>query len=99
MKIVLTNLVPAKYNPSVFTRILKYIEDQVNLLAEGRLQGRHFNATTIPTSGNFMQGDFVWKSDLTETGSAGSKYIVIGWACTVAGSPGTLREMRVLTGN
>lgn len=99
MKLSLTNQVPENYDLARFRDLFGRVESQVNLLAEGRLQGRHFNATTIPTTGDFAQGDFIWKSNLTEAGGVGSKYVVIGWCCTVAGSPGTLLEMRVLTGN
>lgn len=99
MKLALVNLVPAEYIPARLRELFGSVERQVNLLAEGRLQGRHFTATTIPTAGDFARGDFVWKSDPTEAGAAGSKYVVIGWVCTVGGSPGTLAEMRTLTGN
>lgn len=99
MKLAITNLVPADYNAGVLREIARRTENSVNILAEGRLAGRHFNATTIPTTGDFGQSDIIWKSNATEAGSAGSKYVVIGWICTVAGSPGTLLEMRVLTGN
>lgn len=99
MKLAIAQLIPAGYTPGVMREIARRIEDAVNILAEGRLAGRHFNATTIPTTGSFGQGDIVWKSNTTEAGGAGNKYVVIGWVCTVAGSPGTLLEMRVLTGN
>lgn len=99
VKLAISNLVPAAYNAGVLREIARRTEDAVNLSSEGRLAGRHFNATTIPTTGDFAQGDLIWKSNLTEAGSVGSKYVVIGWCCTVAGSPGTLLEMRVLTGN
>lgn len=99
MKLSLTNQVPENYDLARFRDLFGRVESQVNLLAEGRLQGRHFNASTIPTTGDFAKGDIIWKSDLTEAGIAGSMYIVLGWCCVSAGTPGTLREMRVLTGN
>ena len=99
MKLALKPLATPEYSYSRFSDILQRIETQGNLLAEGRLQGRHFTATSIPTTGDFAQGDIIWKSDPTEAGSASSKYVILGWVCTVAGSPGTLLEMRVLTGN
>lgn len=99
MKLALVSETPREYDLARFSQIISRIETQVNLLAEGRLQGRHFTATTIPTTGDFAQGDIVWKSNPTEAGIALSKYVVIGWICTVAGSPGTLLEMRTLTGN
>ena len=99
MKLAIRQLVPAIFSTSRLSDIFGKIETQVNLLAEGRLQGRHFTATSIPTTGDFAQGDIIWKSDPTEAGSSSSKYVILGWVCTVAGSPGTLLEMRVLTGN
>lgn len=55
--------------------------------------------TTAPTTGAWSQGDKVKNSSPSEAGTAGSKYVVIGWVCTVAGSPGTWVDMRCLTGN
>lgn len=88
-----------RYRPGTMREICRRIEDAVNILAEGRLAGRYFNATTVPTTGSFAQGDIVWKANPTEAGTTPNKYVVIGWICTVAGTPGTLLEMRVLTGN
>jgi len=99
MKLALKPLLTPEYNYSRFSDILGKIESQVNLLAEGRMHGRHFTATAIPTTGNFAVGDIVWDSAPAEAGSASSKYVRLGWVCTAAGSPGTLLEMRVLTGN
>ena len=99
MKLSLVNLVPEEYVPARMRDLFSRVENAVNLLAEGRLQGRHFTAATIPTTGSFAQGDIVWKSNPTEAGPVNNKYVVIGWVCTVAGSPGTLLEMRTLTGN
>lgn len=99
MRLALDSLVPEEYQSSRFRDLMRRIQEAFNAHAEGRLAGRHFNATTIPTTGTFSQGDIIWKSNLTEAGAPGSKYVVIGWCCTVAGTPGTLLEMRVLTGN
>ena len=55
--------------------------------------------TTAPVSGTYAKGEKRWNTNPTEAGSEGSKYVVIGWICTVAGSPGTWLEMRTLTGN
>ena len=99
MKLAIKQLVTSVYNYSRLSDIVGKIETQVNLLAEGRMHGRHFTSTAIPTTGNFAVGDIVWDSAPAEAGSASSKYIRLGWICTVAGSPGTLLEMRVLTGN
>lgn len=52
-----------------------------------------------PTTGTWAQGDKVKNSSPSEAGTAGSKYVVIGWVCAVSGTPGTWVEMRCLTGN
>lgn len=57
------------------------------------------SSSAVPTSGTWAVGDFVWNTAPTELGLSGSKYIVIGWLCTTAGTPGTWSENRVLTGN
>lgn len=99
MKLALRQRVPAVYSQALLSSLMGDIERQGNLLAEGRLSGRHFTATSVPTTGDFAVGDIVWNSAPTEAGAAGSKYVLLGWICITAGSPGTLREMRVLTGN
>lgn len=55
--------------------------------------------TAAPTTGTWGQGDKRHNTTPTELGTAGSKYIVDGWVCTVAGTPGTWVEKRCLTGN
>lgn len=55
--------------------------------------------TSAPTTGTWAVGDKVKNSAPSESGSAGSKYVIIGWVCTVSGTPGTWLQMRVLTGN
>ena len=54
--------------------------------------------TTAPTTGTWTQGQMVKKTDPVEAGSAGSKYVIVGWVCVTNGTPGTWKEMRVLTG-
>jgi hypothetical protein len=92
MKLALSSLVPAEYTRSSVQQVVSAIENQVNLLAEGRLTGRHFNATAIPTTGNFSVGDIVWDS----APAVSNGTVRLGWICTTAGSPGTLQEMRVM---
>jgi putative cofactor-binding repeat protein len=57
------------------------------------------SGTAAPASGNWKVGDKVWNSAPAEAGSASSKYVIVGWICTVAGNPGTWLQMRTLTGN
>lgn len=81
------------------TRLLRDIATQLNQLSEGRLFARYRAVTAAPTTGAWAQGDMVWNSTPAEAGGAGSKYVTLGWICTAGGTPGTWREMRVLTGN
>lgn len=99
MKLSLSGRIPREWSRDQMVALVRELEQQVNQLAEGRIQARHFTATSIPTTGDFAQDDIIWKKGVVEQGAGGSKYVTIGWVCTVAGSPGTLLEMRVLTGN
>lgn len=72
---------------------------QVNLLTEGRAAAVYNAQPTIPTQGQNAVGDFVLNSAPAELGTAGSKYLIHGWRCTVAGTPGTWLPVRTLTGN
>jgi hypothetical protein len=71
----------------------------LNNLTEGRVAAVQNAQATIPVSGTNAAGDFVRNSAPTELGTAGSKYTVQGWTCTVAGTPGTWLPVRTLTGN
>lgn len=55
--------------------------------------------TAAPTTGTWAKGDVALNSNPVEAGSAASKYVITGWICTVAGTPGTWLPMRSLTGN
>ncbi len=80
-------------------RWYREIATQVNTLSEGGIVAHYNAATAAPTSGNWTQGDQIRNSAPAELGSAASKYIVTGWICTVAGTPGTWLQLRSLTGN
>ena len=83
-------------------KILKPLIDQVNAASGGQASAV-FNAATAAPSGTttlpFSQGDFIKNSAVAELGSAGSKYVIVGWICTVPGKPGTWVQCRFLTGN
>lgn len=81
------------------TLLLRAIADQINNLTEGRISAVTNAYTAAPTTGTHAQGDFVRNSAPSEAGGAGSKYVVIGWVCTVSGTPGTWLQCRYLTGN
>ena len=98
-KLFLTGRIPQQYNRQTFYEIFSAIERQVNGLSEGSMQA-HYNAyTAAPTTGTYAQGDFIKNSAPAEAGSVSSKYVILGWVCTVSGTPGTWLECRVLTGN
>ena len=80
-------------------RLLREIAAQLNGLSEGRMAASHAALTAAPTTGTWSQGDKVRNSAPSELGSAGSKYVIDGWICTVSGTPGTWLQQRTLTGN
>lgn len=86
-------------NDPVLQRELREHATQLNLLSEGRISAFYTALTTAPTSGDWMQGDFVKNSAPSELGAASSKYVIEGWACVVSGTPGTWVQKRFLTGN
>lgn len=77
----------------------RQVAQQVNALSEGLISASYSAATSVPTSGTWNQGDFVKNKTPSELGAAASKYVVLGWVCTVAGTPGTWLQCRALTGN
>lgn len=72
---------------------------QLNQLSEGQVTATYNAATSAPTTGTYKQGDFIRNSEPTELGSAGSKYVVLGFICVASGEPGTWVQARALTGN
>lgn len=80
-------------------RELREHASQVNQMAEGRIAAFYQASTAAPTTGAWARGDFALNSTPTELGTAGSKYIIHGWRCTVSGTPGTWVQCRFLTGN
>ena len=62
-------------------------------------QKKTIESTMAPTTGTWTVGDKVYNSNPGQAGTAGSKYIITGWLCVTAGTPGTWLEMRSLTGN
>ena len=90
-----------KYDRGLMIEIARQIEDALNRLSEGRIYQHYNAAATAPTGSTvaYQLGDKVWNTTPTEAGAPGSMYMVIGYICVAAGTPGTWREMRVLTGN
>lgn len=83
----------------VLLRELREHATQVNMLSEGKISAKYNAYTAAPTTGTWSQGDFLANSAPAEAGAASSKYVILGWVCTVSGTPGTWLECRSLTGN
>lgn len=99
MKLDILSRVPAEYGQARFTDIFRDVQRVICELCEGSIEP-HYNAyTAAPTTGSFKKGHFLKNSAPTESGTAGSKYVLLGWVCVTSGTPGTWRECRVLTGN
>lgn len=79
-------------------RWYREVANQVNGLSEGLITSSYNALTTAPTGGTWSKGDFVVNSNPSELGTAGSKYVIRGWLCSVAGTPGTWLQCRFLTG-
>lgn len=99
MRLSLVQRIQPGYSPQVLAAVLGDVERQVNNLTEGKVQAVTNAHTAAPTgtSQPYAVGDFVRKSDPAEVTAAGATYLIIGYICTVAGSPGTWEECRVLT--
>lgn len=100
-RLILDFKVPAKYDRQPIADIVRALCGQINAVSEARIVGS-YNADTATPSSSMISGqigDKVWNSSPSETGAGGSKYVVVGWICTAAGSPGTWLPMRALTGN
>lgn len=70
----------------------------VRNMYEGRMSA-HQAWTAAPSAGSWAQGDVVRNSNPTEqTSVSGDNYVLYGWICTVAGTPGTWEELRIPTG-
>jgi hypothetical protein len=81
------------------TSLFRDVSRQVNSLSQGSIAASFSAYTAAPTTGLWAQGDYIRNSGPTEGGSLLSKYVVLGWVCTVGGTPGTWLECRALTGN
>jgi hypothetical protein len=99
-RLYLEQFVTEKFDRGLMTEMVRQIEDAINRLSEGRIY-QNYNAASAAPSGStvaYQLGDFVKNLSPTPTGGAGSEYVILGWVCTAAGSPGTFEEVRTLTG-
>lgn len=97
-KLNLTNRVPEQYNRQAVYEALNAVQNQVNSLSEGRIVATYNAQTSVPTTGSYNVGDFVPNSNISELGTAGSKYVLRGWICSDS-DPLTFLQCRLLTGN
>jgi hypothetical protein len=93
------NTSPRIASDPALMREMREHAQQINALAEGRMAASYNALTAAPTAGIYAVGDFIRNSAPAEAGAVASKYVVLGWVCTVAGTPGTWLQCRVLTGN
>lgn len=91
--------IPEKWEQFKVRDVVRKIQDAINDLAEGRIRARYLTSSTTPAFGTFSTGDWVFNSAPTELGTAGGKYVLLGWVCTSGGSPGSFNQIRTLTGN
>jgi hypothetical protein len=73
-----------------------------NIIGQNKYDGSSgfisLGGTYPPTSGTFQAGQIIYNPNPAVSGTSGSQYIVLGWICTVAGTPGTWQPLRCLTG-
>lgn len=85
------------------TDSLNSIATKLNQVAGGELAGFDRVSVAPPTTGTWIQGDYIKKAAPVETGAATAKYVITGWIRITSGSGNTLNtdwvEARVLTGN
>jgi hypothetical protein len=78
--------------------LFRDLHAQVNGVSEGAIHAATNATTAAPTTGTYQRGDFIRNSSPSESGAPGSKYVILGWSCVTAGTPGTWVECRCLTG-
>lgn len=93
------NVTPRVNVDAETARWFREIALQVNGLSEGKLSAHYQAGQSAPTTGTFAKGDFVTNNNPVEAGTAGSKYVTLGWVCLAGGTPGTWVPSRTLTGN
>lgn len=82
---------------SSLTEWARNVVNNHNSLARGEITAV-YSSTAAPTTGTHNIGDFVRNSAPSVAGGGGSQYVVLGWVCTVSGTPGTWVACRTLTG-
>jgi hypothetical protein len=100
-RINLEQFLQKDYDLALMSELMRQVEDAINRISEGRIYQSYNAAAAAPTGSTvaYQVGDVVRNSNPTELGSVNSKYIITGFICIAAGTPGTWRELRSLTGN
>lgn len=93
------NITPRVVADSTVIREFKDHAQQVNALSEGRMVASYNAVPSVPTTGAYAVGDFVRNSAPAESGSPGSKFVLLGWLCVVGGDPATFVPIQPPTGN
>ena len=81
------------------TSVLRDLGTRLDTLSKGSLSGVRGKGTAAPTTGTWAKGDVIRNTTPSESGAGGSKYVIYGWECVTGGTPGTWKDMRMLTGN
>ena len=67
------------------SELLREINGTVNALSEGSAAAQYTARTTVPTTGTYGKGDYVFNSDPVKAGTAGSRYVIHGWKRLTSG--------------
>lgn len=88
-RLTLKHKVRKQYDQRAIQEVVEELENQVNRLSEGRQFAYHTSATSAPTGGDWVLGDWVKNSEP----SAGGYF---GWVCVTSGTPGTWKGFGVI---
>lgn len=77
-------------------RELREHATQVNMLTEGKMAAKYSALSAVPTTGSYEVGDYIPNKTPAIVGTSPNRYIVNGWRCVTAGTPGTFVECKEL---
>jgi hypothetical protein len=83
-------------------KYLKQVQVQVNGNADGKISAATSASNGPPPANSitvYAAGDFIRNNAPSQTGTAGSMYVILGWLCIAPGKPGTWVACRCATGN
>lgn len=79
--------------------VLGPMVDQLNNISEGRIAAVTNADVEPPSSGEHQEGDYVKNRHPSVLGDKGQQYVVRGWICVEAGTPGVWVQDRGMTGS